>query len=220
MFGAVPAYASELVVWARDVTEIYAGQIKQHVLSSAAAAGGLQAATECVQIAFGHCSLLEAQGLAMCPLLAKVFRSSVEQAMEANLKRIEESVTALASADDWTLTFYQQTPLFSLGPSSSLAFRKCRGRASVKLTCSAHRFSSMAQVYSMHLLLHAGFVYHHHILSSLCPLPWQLRMYVCLSAIINPQDLEDLNLQISSSNASSMNMCFLMDSDVPLFTRD
>ncbi|KAG0583730.1 hypothetical protein KC19_3G158800 [Ceratodon purpureus] len=145
VFGAVPAYASELVVWARDVTEFYAGQIKQHVLSSAAAAGGLQAAAECVQIAFGHCSLLEAQGLTMCPLLTKVFRSSVKQAMEANLKRIEESVTALASADDWTLTFHQQTALFNSRLPSSLGLRKSLGRASVKLSCSAHRFSSMAQ---------------------------------------------------------------------------
>lgn len=138
VFGAVPAFASQLVVWARHVTEQYAGQIKQHVLSSAAAAGGLEAAAECVQIAFGHCSLLEAQGLILCPSLVKVFRSSVEQAMEANLNRIEESVAALASADDWVLTLNPQTPLFNSRRSSS--------QANVKLSFSAHRFNTMAQV--------------------------------------------------------------------------
>jgi hypothetical protein len=178
VFGAVPAYASELVVWARDVTEFYAEQIKQHVLSSAAAAGGLQAAAECVQIAFGHCSLLEAQGLTMCPLLAKVFRSSVEQAMEANLKRIEESVTALASADDWTLPCYQQTSLFNSRRSLSLAFGKTLGRASVMLSSSAYRFSSMAQVDSIHPPFLASFI-HHHMLSFLRGQHWQLRMYAC-----------------------------------------
>ena len=170
VFGAVPAYASELVVWAREVTEIYAGQIKQHVLSSAAAAG-LQAAAECVQIAFSHCSLLEAQGLTMCPLLAKVFRSSVEQAMEANLKRIEESVAALASADDWTLTFYEQTPLFNLR-------RKNLGRSTVKLSYSAHQFNFMAQVYSIHPLFPASFV-HHHIVTFLCAQHWHFRVHAC-----------------------------------------
>lgn len=157
VFGAVPAYASELVVWARDVTEHYAGQIKQHVLSSAAAAGGLQAAAECVQIAFGHCSLLEAQGLTMCPSLVKVFRSSVEQAMEANLKRIEESVAALASADDWVLTLHPQTLLFNS--------RRSLSRANVKLSCSAHRFNAMAQVFSNHPTLLTTIFHHFYLIS-------------------------------------------------------
>lgn len=160
VFGAVPAYASQLVVWAREVTEHYAGQIKQHVLSSAAAAGGLQAAAECVQIAFGHCSLLEAQGLTMCPSLVKVFRSGVEQAMEANLKRIEESVAALVSADDWMLTSYPQTPLFNS--------RRSLSRERVKLSCSADRFNAMAQVFSIHPVILAAllttiFLYFHLI---------------------------------------------------------
>ncbi|XP_073387073.1 exocyst complex component EXO84B isoform X2 [Physcomitrium patens] len=145
VFGAIPAYASELVVWARGVTEIYAHQIKQHVLSSAAAAGGLRAAAECVQIAFGHCSLLEAQGLSICPLLAKVFRSSIEQALEANLKRIEESVTAMVSADDWMLTFHPQTPLFDSQLGRTRSVKRNLNRESVKLSCSAHRFNCMAQ---------------------------------------------------------------------------
>lgn len=143
MFGAVPAYASELVVWARDITEHYAGKIKQHVLSFAAAAGGLQAAAECVQIALGHCSLLEARGLAMSPTLVKAFRPSVEQAMEANLKRIEESAAALASADNWMLTLHSQTPLFHS--------RRSQSRENMKLSSSAHRFYAMAQVFSCYL---------------------------------------------------------------------
>lgn len=139
VFGEVPAYASELVMWARTITEWYACLIKRHVLSSAAAAGGLRAAAECVQIALGHCSLLEAQGLTMGPLLSKLMRPSVEQAMEANLKRIEESVSVMASADDWVLTSKPTTPYYSSRLKSS-------GLFAFKLSSSAHQFNTMAQV--------------------------------------------------------------------------
>uniref|UniRef100_A0A2P2JU18 Exocyst component Exo84 C-terminal domain-containing protein n=2 Tax=Rhizophora mucronata TaxID=61149 RepID=A0A2P2JU18_RHIMU len=143
IFGKEPAYASELVMWATKQTEAFAVLVKRHALSSSAAAGGLRAAAECVQIALGHCSLLEERGLALCPILLKLFRPSVEQALNANLKRIEESTAALAAADDWVLTSH---------PTST----RQSGRSSVtslsnttvlqhKLTSSAHRFNLMVQ---------------------------------------------------------------------------
>nr|KJB56400.1 hypothetical protein B456_009G118000 [Gossypium raimondii] len=143
IFGKEPAYTSELVVWATKQTEAFALLVKRHALASSAAAGGLRAAAECVQIALGHCSLLEARGLALCPVLLKLFRPSVEQALNANLKRIEESTAALAAADDWVLTYPPGSTRQSGWPSSAslgntTAFQH-------KLTSSAHRFSSMVQ---------------------------------------------------------------------------
>ncbi|VFQ65546.1 unnamed protein product [Cuscuta campestris] len=79
IFGNEPAYTSELVVWASKQTEDFALLVKRHALSSSAAAGGLRAAAECVQIAFGHCTLLEARGLALCPVLLKLFRPNPEK---------------------------------------------------------------------------------------------------------------------------------------------
>lgn len=136
-------YTSELVMWAIKQTEAFALLIKRHALASSAAAGGLRAAAECVQIALGHCSLLEARGLALCPVLLKLFRPSVEQALEANLKRIEESTAALAAADDWVLTTAPTATRQPGRPSStslgnSTAFQH-------KLTSSAHRFNLMVQ---------------------------------------------------------------------------
>ncbi|KAE9468065.1 hypothetical protein C3L33_00047, partial [Rhododendron williamsianum] len=93
---------------------------KRHALASSAAAGGLRAAAECVQIALGHCSLLEARGLALCPVLLKLFRPSVEQALDANLKRIEESTAALAAADDWELTYSPADFFEDVGPLLSM----------------------------------------------------------------------------------------------------
>ncbi|CAI0410460.1 unnamed protein product, partial [Linum tenue] len=152
IFGKEPAYTSELVMWATKQTESFAVLIKRHALASSAAAGGLRAAAECVQIALGHCSLLEARGLAICPVLLKLFRPSVEQAVDANLKRIEESTAAMAAADDWVLT-HSPTGTRQSGRSSVTSL----GNSVVsqhKLTSSAHRFNLMVQVIN---LLRIGF---------------------------------------------------------------
>ncbi|KAL5160193.1 Exocyst complex component EXO84B [Glycine soja] len=143
IFGEEPAYTSELVMWATKQTEAFALLVKRHALASSAAAGGLRAAAECVQIALGHCSLLEARGLALCPVLLKLFRPSVEQALDANLKRIQESTAALAAADDWVLTYpptsnRQTSRPSSISISNTTAFQH-------KLTSSAHRFNLMVQ---------------------------------------------------------------------------
>lgn len=143
IFGKETDYTSELVMWAIKQTEAFALLIKRHALASSAAAGGLRAAAECVQIALGHCSLLEARGLALCPVLLKLFRPSVEQALEANLKRIEESTAALAAADDWVLT-YAPTATRQPGRPSSTSLNTTAFQH--KLTSSAHRFNLMVQV--------------------------------------------------------------------------
>lgn len=142
IFGKEPSYTSELVMWATKQTEAFAHLVKRHALASSAAAGGLRAAAECVQIALGHCLLLEARGLTLCPVVLKLFRPSVKQALEANLKRIEESTAALAAADDWVLTY---PPASRTGRSSSASAGNTTAFQH-KLTSSAHRFNLMVQV--------------------------------------------------------------------------
>lgn len=139
VFGDESSYTSELVIWSTKQAEVFAQLVKRHALASCAAAGGLRAAAECVQIAIGHCALLEARGLSLSSVLLKLFRPSVEQALDANLKRIEESTAALAAADDWILTY----------PPSGI---RTSARASTtnlglqpKLSNSAHRFNTMVQ---------------------------------------------------------------------------
>lgn len=152
IFGEELAYSSELVMWATKQTEAFALLVKRHALASSAAAGGLRAAAECVQIALGHCSLLEGRGLALRPVLLKLFRPSVEQALEANLKRIEESTAALAAADDWVLTYPPATTRQSGRPSSTALSNTAFQH---KLSSSAHRFNFMVQVnISIQLLFH------------------------------------------------------------------
>ncbi|XP_057505076.1 exocyst complex component EXO84B-like isoform X2 [Actinidia eriantha] len=143
IFGKERGYTSELVMWATNQTEAFALLVKRHALASSAAAGGLRAAAECVQIALGHCSLLEARGLALCPVLLKLFRPSVEQALDANLKRIEESTAALAAADDWELS-YPPTVTRQSGRSSSTSLGSTAAYQH-KLSSSAQRFNLMVQ---------------------------------------------------------------------------
>ncbi|VAI69061.1 unnamed protein product [Triticum turgidum subsp. durum] len=140
VFGDESCYASELVTWATQQVLSFALLVKRHVLSSCAAAGGLRAAAGCVQISFGHCSLLEARGLSVSAVLLKQFKPSLEQALDANLRRIEKSTAALGAADNWTLT-YPPNGIRPLARSSvaNLALQP-------KLSSSAHRFNSMVQV--------------------------------------------------------------------------
>ena len=140
VFGDEPAYMSELVTWATKQAMSFLLLVKRHALASCAAGGGLRAAAECVKIALGYSELLEARGLSLSAVLMKQFRPSVEQALDSNLRRIEESTAALAAADDWVLTY----PPTGIRPSS----RSSAGSLALqpKLSSSAHRFNSMVQV--------------------------------------------------------------------------
>ncbi|XWS22518.1 hypothetical protein CRYUN_Cryun29cG0043100 [Craigia yunnanensis] len=141
VFGEEPAYSSELVTWAVKQTEAFALLLKRQVLSSSAAAGGLRVASECIQICLGHCSLLEARGLALSPVLLRLFRPSIELAFNANLKRIEQSSAALAAADDWVLSY---APV-GARPFSSTSSLSNASMSQPKLSSSAHRFNSVVQ---------------------------------------------------------------------------
>ncbi|KAL8150186.1 hypothetical protein V2J09_019994 [Rumex salicifolius] len=115
-------FVSELVNWTIKETENLALLAKRYSLASSAGTGNLRAAIECVHACLGHCSLLEARGLTLAPVLTRHFKPCVDQALTSNLKRIEMSCAALAADDDWCLTLSQP-----------------------KLSRSAHRFNSMIQ---------------------------------------------------------------------------
>ncbi|XP_076944962.1 exocyst complex component EXO84A-like [Bidens hawaiensis] len=135
IFGDQPLYTSELVTWAVKQTNTCAHLMKRHVIASPSASGGLRTVTECVQISMGHCYLLESRGLALGPVLLRHFRPCVEQALNANLKRIDQSTAALAAADDWSLNY---PPVGSRSLASTIVSQP-------KLSSSAHRFNVMVQ---------------------------------------------------------------------------
>ncbi|XP_024530436.1 exocyst complex component EXO84B [Selaginella moellendorffii] len=132
---------SELVLWARDITQEFVTLLKKYVLSSLAAAGGLRAAAECVHMALGHCFLLETQGLAICPYLSSLLKPSVEEAVSANVVRIGDNVIALAAADDWNLI----QPLHDQRMGGRASYRTAEG-IYVRLSSSAHTFNILIEL--------------------------------------------------------------------------
>ncbi|KAK1365817.1 Exocyst complex component EXO84A [Heracleum sosnowskyi] len=136
IFGDEPCYTSELVTWAVSQTESFALLVKRHFLASPASSGSLRIVSECVQVCLGHCSMLEARGMALSPVLLKICKPCVEQAFTSSLKRIEQSTAAIAASDDWSLNY---PPLGSRSVSASSLLSQ------PKLSSSAHRFNSMTQ---------------------------------------------------------------------------
>lgn len=139
VFGNQASYSSELVLWAHSETEWCANLLTQYVLANAAESGTLRSAAECVQIAMGHCQLLEEQGLSLTPVLSRLVRPCVERALEGNLERILDSVKAMAAADDWYLQPSITAAQGRFGRSSS------GPPSNVRLTSSAQRLYSMVQ---------------------------------------------------------------------------
>ncbi|KAH7661864.1 Exocyst complex subunit protein [Dioscorea alata] len=138
VFADDSGYASELVQWSTKRAEAFVQLVKNHVLDSCADDGGLRAATECIQTALGHCSLLEAQGFSLSWLLLQHFRPIVEEALDAKLKIIEGHTAELAAADDWVL-IHPPSLISSYKTSSTAA------GSQPKLSKSAHCFHSMVQ---------------------------------------------------------------------------
>lgn len=141
IFDDEPAFASELVTWAVNQTHAFAQLIKKSVVAAPAASGCLRIVTECVHICLGHCSLLEDRGLALCPTLLRIFKPYLEQALHANLKRIDLSTAAIAASDDWSLSY---PPVG--GRSFGAASVSSVVASQQKLSSSAHRFNTMIQV--------------------------------------------------------------------------
>ncbi|KAG8366250.1 hypothetical protein BUALT_Bualt17G0056900 [Buddleja alternifolia] len=139
IFNDEPAFTSELVTWAIKQTEAFALLMKKNVIAAPAASGCLRVVSECVHICLGHCLLLEDRGLALCPTLLKIFRPFLEQALNANLKRIDLSTAAIAAADDWSLSY---SPVSGLHWGGSVSGGTTSQQ---KLSSSAHRFNTMVQ---------------------------------------------------------------------------
>ncbi|RWR72453.1 exocyst complex component EXO84B-like protein [Cinnamomum micranthum f. kanehirae] len=142
VFGKDPAYEPELFIWSAKKIEAFAFLVKRDVIPSLPASGGLRAVVECVQIALGHCSLLEDERLDLYPILLEIFRPSVEKAVEANFKRIEKKIASLVAVDDWVLTY---PPSVTHTNGCSDASFGCGTAPQPKLSCSAHLLNSLVQ---------------------------------------------------------------------------
>lgn len=137
VFGEQAAYTSELVLWVSDEVANFASLVEKHVLLPASATGCLHAVAECVETALGYCSLLEDEGLALCPALTKLLKPSVEKTLEANVLHIKETLAVLASVDDWMVSFSSGSTGAHLSGGSVVVH--------IKLSNSAQTFQKLVQ---------------------------------------------------------------------------
>ncbi|GLJ53454.1 hypothetical protein SUGI_1140130 [Cryptomeria japonica] len=144
IFGEASACTSELVLWAHKETDNFVELVKKHVLSFKERAGWFQSAVEWVQVAVGHCSLLEGQGIALCPYLLKLIKPFMEEVLAVNIKRIEINVSIAAANDDWLVTSSHVLNLF-VDKHSNLSNIAGDLATQCRLTSSAHKFISMVQ---------------------------------------------------------------------------
>lgn len=138
IFGNVPAFASELVLWACKETEDYVTLVRKHILALPVAACRISAYADSIQVSLGYCSLLENQGLSLGPIILKSLKPCVEGFLDKCFRRIEEGIMVYCASDNWALT---EEALLSV----SRGRRKVHLTASVKLSISAHKFLLMVQ---------------------------------------------------------------------------
>ncbi|MCO5580887.1 hypothetical protein L7F22_034759 [Adiantum nelumboides] len=136
LFGEQASCVSELVLWVSNEVADFASLLERHVLLPASTIGCLHASVECVQTALGYCSLLEDEGLTLCPTLLKLFRPTLEKTLQAYVQHIKDSVVALALVDDWVVSF----PSGLTGAQSSAGVL-----THMKLSSSAQKFQKLMQ---------------------------------------------------------------------------
>ncbi|MCO5549834.1 hypothetical protein L7F22_003308 [Adiantum nelumboides] len=139
LFGEQALCVSELVLWVSNEVADFASLLERHVLLPASTTGCLHASVECVQTALGYCSLLEDEGLTLCPTLLKLFRPTFEKTLQAYVQHIKDSVVALALVDDWVVSF----PSGPTGAQSSAGVL-----THMKLSTSAQKFQKLMQASS------------------------------------------------------------------------
>eukprot|EP00250_Pteridium_aquilinum_P014036 c21737_g1_i1 orf=432-2726(-) len=138
IFGNAPAFASELVLWACKETEDYVFLVRKHISSFSVAACGISAVVDSIQISLGYCTLLEKQGLLLCPLILKSLKPCVEGCLDKCVRRMEEAIIVYCASDNWVLT-----------EEALLSVSRGRGKvnltSSVKLSISAYKLLLMVQ---------------------------------------------------------------------------
>ncbi|KAI5055762.1 hypothetical protein GOP47_0029283 [Adiantum capillus-veneris] len=138
IFGDDPAFASELVLWACKETEDFIMLVKKHVMSLTVSSCGVSAVVDAIRISVGYCTLLENQGLSLCPLILKAFKPCVDGVLDKCLRRMEEAIMVSCSSDNWVLSEEALVPVSQEG-------RKAKSVSSIKISSSAYKLSMMVQ---------------------------------------------------------------------------
>ena len=146
LYGETSPYASELIQWACEETEVFVSCFIKFVTSISEISGGLSIAVESVQFALSYCSLLETQRILLRPLFIKQVRPCMEEVLQICVEHFKKVVAIFAATEACDLGRYlvsgivnEESPYVAVGQQREYCL----------LTNSGRKFVTLLQVWSL-----------------------------------------------------------------------
>ncbi|RVW53636.1 Retrovirus-related Pol polyprotein from transposon RE2 [Vitis vinifera] len=140
LYGETSPYASELIQWACEQTQVFISCFIKFVTSISEISGGLSTAVEAVQFALSYCSLLETQRIVLCPFFIKHVRPCMEEALQIRIEHFKKVIAIFAATDAWDLGRYlvsgilnEERPSMAVGQQPKYCLLTNSGRKFVTL---------------------------------------------------------------------------------------
>ncbi|XP_031276926.1 exocyst complex component EXO84B-like [Pistacia vera] len=106
LYGETSPYASELIQWACEETEVFVAYFNKYVKPISEMSGGLSTAVEAVQFAMSICTLLESHRLVLRPCLIKEIRPCMEEVVQIHIDHFKKVIVIFTATDAWVLGRY------------------------------------------------------------------------------------------------------------------
>lgn len=144
LHGEASPYASELIHWACEETQVFVVCFNKYVKSISEISGGLATVVEAVQYAMLFCSLLENQTLVLRPYLIKHIRPCVEEVLQIHIEHYKKVFGIFTATDSWVLGRYLVSGIVNEGCSSMVVGQQPEY---CLLTSGGRKFVTLLQVY-------------------------------------------------------------------------
>ncbi|KAK3193474.1 hypothetical protein Dsin_024784 [Dipteronia sinensis] len=115
LYGETSPYASELIQWACEETEMFVAYFNKYVKLISELSGGLSTAVQSVQFAMSFCSLLEIQRLVLLPCLIKQMRPCLEEVLQIHIGHFKKVIGIFTATDSWVLGRYLVSGILNEG---------------------------------------------------------------------------------------------------------
>lgn len=146
LYGETSPYASELIQWACEQTQVFISCFIKFVTSISEISGGLSTAVEAVQFALSYCSLLETQRIVLCPFFIKHVRPCMEEALQIRIEHFKKVIAIFAATDAWDLGRYLVSGILNEERPSMVVGQQPKY---CLLTNSGRKFVTLLQVWSL-----------------------------------------------------------------------
>nr|XP_043620220.1 exocyst complex component EXO84A-like [Erigeron canadensis] len=142
LYGETSPYDSELMKWACEETEAFAGCFNRHIKSMSQIGGGLSTLVDTLHFATSYCSMLKSQKLVLLPCLIEHILPSVEGILKAHFDHFKKVISIFTSSDVWVMGRYLVSSMFTEGTTSTLFSQQPEY---CLLTNSGRKFVSLLQ---------------------------------------------------------------------------